>query len=121
MDEPKVRGVVHHVEEIKTYGQRGFQKRLVVLEREDGRFKSYIPLEFVQASIALTEQFKVGDDVEVTYRLGGRKWQPQGSGETKYFLSAEALDVRVYSGDAGSAGEPRETAGDRMDDDDIPF
>ncbi len=33
MSEGKVKGIVHVVEETKTYGQKGFRKRLVVLER----------------------------------------------------------------------------------------
>ena len=46
MSEVKVRGVVSVVEETKTYGSNGFQKRLIVLEQNDGRFANLIPLEF---------------------------------------------------------------------------
>ena len=48
MSEATIQGVVHLVEETKTYGQKGFRKRLVVLEQETGRFTNYIPLEFIQ-------------------------------------------------------------------------
>ena len=48
MSEATVQGVVHLVEETKTYGQKGFRKRLVVLEQENGRFTNFIPVEFVQ-------------------------------------------------------------------------
>ena len=48
MSDAKVRGIVHVIEETKTYGQKGFRKRLVVLEQENDRFANYIPLEFIQ-------------------------------------------------------------------------
>ena len=44
MSEATVQGVVHLVEETKTYGQKGFRKRLVVLEQENGRFTNYLSL-----------------------------------------------------------------------------
>jgi len=37
------------------------------------------------------DQMNVGDEVEVEYRLSGRKWQRDQNSEVKYFLSAEAL------------------------------
>ena len=42
-DQATIRGVVHFIEETKTYGQKGFRKRLVVLEQDNGRFVNYIP------------------------------------------------------------------------------
>jgi len=41
MSESKVRGIVHLIEETKTYGQKGFRKRLVVLEQDNGRFANF--------------------------------------------------------------------------------
>ena len=35
MSDPTVKGIVHVVEETKTYGQKGFRKRLVVLEQDN--------------------------------------------------------------------------------------
>ena len=69
MSEAKVRGVVNVVEETKTYGQKGFQKRLVVLEQNDGRFTNLIPLEFLRDNCAAADDLNVGDDVEVSYIL----------------------------------------------------
>ena len=75
MSDPTVRGIVHVVEETKTYGQKGFQKRLFVLEQNDGRYTNYVPLELVQDNCHLADNLSVGDEVEVVYRLSGRKWQ----------------------------------------------
>ena len=118
-----VTGIVHLVEETKTYGQKGFQKRLVVLEQDNGRFTNYVPVEFTRDSCELADGMKVGDEVEVTYRLNGRKWQKDEQSEVKYFLSAEAVGFKVVSsGSEGGTATP--AVSDSFDSDseeDVPF
>jgi hypothetical protein len=91
MSNPKVRGIVHVIEDTKSFGQKGFRKRTIVLEQNTGRFTNYIPLEFTNEGCELADELRIGDEVDVTYRLSGRKWQKDPSSEVKYFLSAEAL------------------------------
>jgi len=125
MSQATVSGVIHLIEETKTYGQKGFRKRLVVLEQTTGGgFTNYIPVEFIKDACDAVDELSVGDEVEVTYRLSGRRWQRDPDSEAKYFLSAEALSFRVLSGGAGG----RPAAGADVDDmlteaaeDDIPF
>jgi len=74
MKDPTVRGVVHLIEETKTFGQKGFRKRLVVLEQAKGTFTNFIPVEFVKDGCDAVDDLSVGDDIEVTYRLSGRRW-----------------------------------------------
>lgn len=88
MSNAKIRGIVHVIEETKTFGQKGFRKRTVVLEQQNGRFANYIPLEFTNDGCDLVDDLRLGDEVDITYRLGGRKWQKDPSSEVKYFLSA---------------------------------
>ena len=127
MSEAKVRGIVQVVEETKTYGQKGFQKRLVVLEQDDGRFTNLIPLEFIRDNCSAADDLNVGDDVEVSYKLSGRKWQRDPNSEVKYFLSAEALSFKVLTGAAGSdpssgdAASANEAFSESYDENDIPF
>ena len=127
MSDAKVRGVVHVVEETKTYGQKGFRKRLVVLEQDNGRFTNYIPVEFIQDACSKADGLNVGDEIEVDYRLSGRKWQRDPNSEVKYFLSAEALDYRVIGGTDGSQSTASvedanaQFAEAAADDDEIPF
>lgn len=125
MSEAKVRGKVHLVEETKTYGQKGFRKRLVVLEQDSERFTNYVPLEFVQDSCESADSLKVGDEIEVDYRLNGRKWQKDAKSEVKFFLNAEALSFKVLDGTesaaaSGSANDAFSEAG-QDEDEDIPF
>ena len=126
MSEVKVQGVVSVVEETKTYGSNGFQKRLVVLEQNDGRFANLIPLEFIKENCSKADGLNVGDNVEVSYKLSGRKWQRDPNSEVKYFLSVEALSFKVLSG-GGGGGEQTDVASandafsQSYDENDIPF
>lgn len=124
MSDPTVTGKVHVIEQTKTYGKSGFRKRLVVLEQDKGKFTNYVPLEFVHDSCDSVDELNVGDEIEATYRLSGRKWQRDENSEVKYFLNAEALSFKVL----GSAGGPKPAAEgddyfDEMaeDDDEVPF
>lgn len=125
MSDPTVRGVVHLIEETKTYGQKGFRKRLVVLEQDNGSFTNYIPVEFIRDSCDAVDEMNLADDVEITYRLSGRKWQKDEQSETRYFLSAEAISFKVHSGYGGVTGDAVESANDALseavDEDDAPF
>ncbi len=130
MSQATVRGIVHHIEATKTYGQKGFRKRLVVLEQDTSRFTNYVPVEFIQDSCDTVDDLKLGDDVEVTYRLSGRKWQKDPSSEVKFFLNAEALSFQVLSGAAAKSGGASDTETvdinkqfdeGAIDEQDIPF
>ena len=124
MSDAKIRGIVHLIEETKTYGQKGFRKRMVVLEQDLGRFTNYIPVEFTHDACDSVDELNEGDDVEVTYRLNGRKWQKDPNSDVKFFLNAEALSFKVVGGNA--QGSSSESANDAFaeaafDDDDVPF
>jgi hypothetical protein len=95
MSEWTVRGTVHLIEETKTFGQKGFRKRLVVLEQDKGKFINYIPLEFVQDGCDAVDELNVGDEIDVPFRLSGRKWQRDANSEVKFFLSAEATGFKT--------------------------
>lgn len=105
MSNPAVTGTVHVIEETKTYGQKGFRKRLVILEQDNGRFTNYIPVEFIQDSCESVDELNIGDEVEITYRLNGRKWQRDPDSEVKYFLSAEAVSFNLISAGSADTGE----------------
>jgi len=130
MSDGKVRGKVHVIEETKTYGQKGFRKRLVVLEQDKGRFTNYVPVEFTNDSCDSVDQLSVGADVEVEYRLNGRRWQKDPSSEVKFFLNAEAMGFNIIGGAAPDSGseplsESMDAANDALneivDDDEVPF
>ena len=126
MSDSSVRGVVHLIEEIKTFGQKGFRKRLVVLEQKKGTFTNFIPLEFVKDGCDAVDDLSLGDEIEVSYRLSGRRWQRDAASEVKFFLSAEATSFRRLSGGDDSASglaggfDPNDAFAEAADDD-VPF
>ena len=126
MSDTTVRGFVHVVEETKTYGQKGFRKRLVVLEQDTGRFTSYIPVEFLRDNCESADDLNVGDEVEISYQLSGRKWQRDPQSEVKYFLTAEALSFKKLGSGGDAAAATPESPNDAFaesnyDENDIPF
>lgn len=128
MSDPKIEGVVHFIDETKTYGQKGFRKRLVVLEQDNGRFTNYIPIEFTNDDCQSVDDLNEGDEVEVAYRLNGRKWQRDPQSEVKYFLNAEATSFKVTKAKSGATSATSDggaansdLAEAAYDDDDVPF
>ena len=123
MSDTKLRGVVHQIDETKTYGQKGFRKRQVVLEQDNDRFTNYIPMEFIQDGCDTVDGLKVGDDIEVTYRLSGRKWQKDAQSEVKFFVNVEATGFRVLDEKSGASPGTANDDFDQAasDEDDVPF
>ncbi len=119
-------GKIHVIEDTKTYGQKGFRKRLVVLEQDSGKFTNFVPFEFVQDACDQVDDLSVGDELEMTYRLSGRKWQKDPSAEVKFFLNAEAVSFKKMSGSgAGAVSSSPANVNDAFTeaagDDDAPF
>ena len=127
MKDPTVRGVVHLIEETKTFGQKGFRKRLVVLEQSKGTFTNYVPIEFVKDGCDAVDDLSTGEEIEVTYRLSGRRWQRDSASEPKYFLSAEGISFKRTSAGGGRGSDGADDFVDSSDDysqagnDDVPF
>jgi hypothetical protein len=121
----KVTGKVHFIDETKEFGQRGFRKRMVVLEQENGQFTNYIPVEFLRDACDTVNDLSVGDEIEVTYQLAGRKWQRDPNSEVKYFLNAEATSFRSLSGAApaaaGGMDDQPPPDEEQLDEEDVPF
>ncbi len=129
MSESKVRGNVHLIEETKTYGQKGFRKRLVVLEQDNGRFANFIPVDFVRDACDSVDDLNVGDEIEISYQLSGRKWQKDPGSEVKFFLSAEAVSFKILTAagkkvaesDATEVDAANDAFSETYDENDIPF
>lgn len=127
MSDGKISGKVHFIDETKTFGQNGFRKRTVVLEKDNGRFTNYIPIEFIQDSCETVDSLNVGDEAEITFELTGRKWQRDAASEVKYFLNAQASSFRVLGGAAPAGADddgapmfdPSNEA--EFDEDNVPF
>lgn len=122
MSDAVISGTVHLIEPTKTFGQKGFRKRLVVLEQDSGqgRFVNYIPVEFLQDGCDNVDNLNIGDVVDIKYRLSGRKWQRDPQSEVKFFLSAEALSFNIRGKSAPPAHDDA-PPGEPVEYDEAPF
>lgn len=111
-----------------------FRKRELVVELP-GRYPQVVSFELTGDRCELLDDYEVGDEVSVVFRLKGREWT--GRGETRYFNSLDVLELRragagpplgaspaPVSGPAPAAGEGGPPAfGDvpPPSDDDVPY
>ena len=72
-----------------------FKKRMFVVEyAENIQYPEYITFELVQDRCTLIDGFQIGQEVEVSYNLKGRKWtNPEG--ETRYFNTLQAWRIEA--------------------------
>ena len=66
----------------------------------------------------------MGDEVEITYRLSGRRWQKDEQSEAKYFIDVEAISFQLLSSSAGTMTERVTDANEAFSeagDDEAPF
>lgn len=84
---------LHEIGETQVVSER-FKKRefVVITERLGGPtvYTEFIKFQIVQDYVNLLDEYNVGDMVEVSFDLKGRKWDDPKSGETKYFTNLQA-------------------------------
>lgn len=123
----EIAGKIKWIDETKTYGTNGFQKREVVVTTEE-QYPQHILVEFIQDKCELLNAYQVGQSVKIGINLRGREWvNPQG--ETKYFNSVQGWRIEEAGAAAPSEMPPMPPAsafeaaeGDANEvEDDLPF
>ncbi len=81
-----------------------FKKREFVIEYADNpQYPEYIKLECIQDKCNMLDSFSIGQEINVSINLKGRKWtDPRG--ETKYFNTLQAW--RIEPAEGASGGQP---------------
>lgn len=82
-----------------------FSKREFVVEVPDGKYPQMVLFQLTGDRCSVLDDFRVGDQVRVTFNLRGREWKsPQG--ETKYFNSLDVwkLEAARAGADDGRRG-----------------
>ncbi len=117
----KITGFIQEITKEKRITPR-LNKRTFVLETEsNSRYPQLMQFETINARNALLDEFNVGDEVESTFQLRGRKWTSP-SGQTKFFSTLACIGLRLLkSRDDGTFVEHEEVAENKFDDDLIPF
>jgi single-strand DNA-binding protein len=95
-------GKLHVVYETKQVSAR-FTKREFVVEVPDGKYPQMIQFQLSGDRCSVLDDYKVGDQVRVTFNLRGREWKsPQG--ETKFFNSLDVWKLEAARAGAEDGG-----------------
>ena len=105
-----------------------FKKREFVVEySENPQYPEFIKFEFIQEKCDLLDNYTVGEEVDISFNLKGRKWtDPQGT--VKYFNTLQAWKLAKKSASAPSTSnaapsmdEPEWLADKDDNENDLPF
>ena len=96
-DTIKVEGRVKLVEETKTYGAKGFKKRLMVIET-DAKYNNEIAVEATQDKCEMFDGVMPGDHVTAFVNIEGRAWKE------RYFVSLSCW--KIENQDESRSGVP---------------
>lgn len=97
-----------------------FKKREFVVVDASGQYAQTIMFQAVQDRVELLNNFKVGDNVEVTFFLRGREWTNPKDGQVRYFNSLDAWKIEPLGGGSAATADNAETFVAEGDDD-LPF
>lgn len=85
----KIKGTVKQVTDTETVGEKGFQKRQIVVTIGDASYPQHIPVEFVQDKVDLLDDINAGEIVEIDINLRGREWND------KYYVSVQGWKINT--------------------------
>jgi len=103
-----------------------FQKREFVVEfAENPQYPEFIKFELIQSNCEQLEKFNVGDQLNISFNLKGRKWTDK-NGQVVYFNSLQAWKLESASGQSSAPSSAAPTSTDWQPesfsaDDDLPF
>lgn len=102
-----------------------FKKREFVVEyAENPQYPEFVKFELIQSNCQLLDNLNVGDTLDISFNLKGRKWTDP-KGETKYFNSLQAWKIEGESTSTETPPPPSEgdswMAPTEKTDDDLPF
>ncbi|MEY2725554.1 MAG: hypothetical protein RLZZ458_1421 [Planctomycetota bacterium] len=103
MSDYVISGQIHLIEPTKSFGQKGFRKRVVVLQQTRGKLINFIPLDFLGDLCDAANSLRTGDTIRVSCRLTGRRWQRDPHSEVRFFISIEAIGFEYADAHRASA------------------
>lgn len=126
----KVEGTLHLKGDVQQITQR-FSKREFVIELDKAsRYPQFVSFQLTGHRMNLLDEFHVGEELEVEFRLNGRQWTSP-KGEVRYFNSLPVFGLKRVGAEQPSPqpayNPPVEKTGDdgfsdsSFSDDEIPF
>ena len=112
----ELEGKIKLIEDTKSFGKNGFQKRVFVLVTDhDKDYPQHIQLEFHKDKCQLLDKFKVGQEVKVGININGREWtDPEGN--LKHFNSIVGWFIKKLEDNESPIEKQKEEVPD-----DLPF
>lgn len=92
----ELEGAIKVIDEIQKFAS-GFSKREFIVEVEDGKYPQMIKFECIKDKTSLTDGFKVGDQVNVSFDIRGSEYNG------RYYVNLNAWKVEKAGGGGGSA------------------
>lgn len=83
----EVKGKVVFIGQTENVGQKGFTKRVLVVQELEGQYPQKIPLDFVKEKTALLDGINVGQEVKVQLNLRGSE------SNGRWYLSAQGWKI----------------------------
>jgi|TARA_R100001530_G_scaffold1562_1_gene2854 hypothetical protein len=105
-DSIQISGVIEEIFDTHEYSEK-FKKREFVLEHAPNpQWPEHLKLEFINQKTDLLDQYKVGDQVDCSINLKGRKWEnDNGSG---YVVSLQCWKIGLAKGEQDASGEDQD-------------
>ena len=113
-------GKIIVINEIEVISEK-FKKRSFVLEHGDNpQYLENVLFELHQDRCSILDNFKVGDMVDVSFNLKGRKWTNE-NGIVKYLNTLNAWKIDPANGTHDNGQEQNESIEGNNEGDDLPF
>lgn len=95
-------GTIKLISAVQTYPS-GFSKREFVVTTQDDKYPQDIKLELVKEKCDLLNNFKLGDNVKVGFRIRGNEYQG------KYFVNLQAWKLEAAGAGGSRSSDSRST------------
>lgn len=88
----EIKGKVHLIGQVESFGANGFTKQLLVVKTEE-QYPQTIPIEFVKDKITLLTNISLGQGVTIGVNPRGSEWTDKNQ-IVKYSLSFNGWSIK---------------------------
>jgi hypothetical protein len=104
-----ITGTLYDVAKVNNISDRFRKREFVIVVEDRGRDRSwthYIKLQLENKDVLMIDQFKIGDEIEVTFDIRGSKGEKMG--ETLFFTNLKAWKIELADGDIETRDYPQQ-------------
>lgn len=114
-----ITGTLYDIGRVNNISDRFRKREFVIVVEDQGRDRSwthYIKLQLENKDVLMIDQFKIGDEIEVTFDIRGSKAEKMG--ETIFFTNLKAWKIELVDGDIEP---PSESSSERQPRDRVNY